>query len=150
MLKCFAAVLLAVELFATTFIQIPIGIMKREEMRSSYRDTVFSDIIGDSSNKDLSILWNYLPSGSRGTVAEIEDTSSVVYENTILIANQAQLLAIGSGQAVTDTDMDEDGFGTGDPVAYADGTPAVYSDSASYYLVNDIMIPRGGGIQSNV
>lgn len=55
MLKCMTAVLLAIELFAASFIQIPVGIVKKEQARSSYSDAVFDDVLGDSSNKDLSV-----------------------------------------------------------------------------------------------
>lgn len=62
---------------------------------------------------------------SHTTAAEIKEPPSVVYEDTIFITNLNQLLAIGSDQAVTDTDMTEDGFGRGKPLSYSDGTPAV-------------------------
>lgn len=125
MLKCMTAVLLAIELFAASFIQIPIGIVKKEQARSSYSDAVFGDVLGDSSNKDLSVQLHTQLAFSHTTAAEIKEPPSVVYEDTIFITNLNQLLAIGSDQAVTDTDMTEDGFGRGKPLSYSDGTPAV-------------------------
>ena len=58
MMKGMTAILLAIELFAVTFIQIPLGIVKEEQTSSSYHDTVFFGLPGDSSNKDLSVSFS--------------------------------------------------------------------------------------------
>ena len=69
--------------------------------------------------------------------------SALLIENNILIYNAAQLFAVGSDAAVTDADFSEDTFGTGEPVYAEDGTVAVYSSDAAYYLANDILLPYG-------
>lgn len=76
--------------------------------------------------------------------AEDVPAAEMLCENGIRLYHFMQLSAIGSDAVVTDADFSEDTFGTGEPVVYADGSPAVYSSIASYYIVNDILLPNGG------
>ena len=144
MIRGLTAFLLAIELFATTFIQIPIHLVKRGQQRSSYSDAIFSDLPGDSDNEDLSVTWLGTAAPSEEVLAVLAQASAVLCEDTILISNQTQLCAIGTDAPVTDADRTEGDFGTGEPLCFADGTPAVYRADASYYIVNDIPLPAGG------
>ena len=73
------------------------------------------------------------------TEAESKNVEDIFENGTIKIYNLKQLQAIGSGRTVTDGDMSEDTFGTGEEVV--DGEePVVYSVDAAYELMNEIRL----------
>lgn len=73
------------------------------------------------------------------TEAESKNVEDIFENGTIKIYNLKQIQAIGSGRTVTDGDMSEDTFGTGEEVA--DGEePVVYSADAAYELMNEIRL----------
>ena len=73
------------------------------------------------------------------TEAESKNVEDIFENGTIKIYNLKQLQAIGSERTVTDGDMSEDTFGTGEEVV--DGEePVVYSVDAAYELMNEIRL----------
>lgn len=69
-----------------------------------------------------------------------EESRAALFENgKIKIYNLKQLQAIGTGQAVTTEDMQEDTFGTGENIQ-ENGQIVAYSLEANYELVNEILL----------
>lgn len=70
---------------------------------------------------------------------EIDYSNKELYaDGKILIYNQQQLAAIGTGQIVHMNDKDGSAFGTGEVVLDEDGQNIAYSLDATYQLMNDI------------
>jgi hypothetical protein len=66
-----------------------------------------------------------------------------VYEDgAILIYHYQQLLLIGTGAALTDTDYLSDGVGGGEAILCDDGDVLTYGMDSRYRIVNDIALPR--------
>lgn len=70
--------------------------------------------------------------------------SEAYKDSTILISNYSQLLLIGTDAVLTSTDHNEEELGLGDPVYSDEETQVIYSYTANYMLVSDIVLPEGG------
>lgn len=73
---------------------------------------------------------------------EAEDPSCLWENGAVKIYNFKQLQAIGTGQNVRYADMDEQCFGTGEPLQ-VNGEDILYSSDSHYILMNDIPLPKG-------
>ena len=104
----------------------------------------------------VSMAYNIIPLGISVKAAETDissDTSVLsrldtqkekllLYENEVIrIFNYSQLLLIGTGRALTDSDGHEELIGTGSTV-YDNGKPITYSLDGKYEIAEDISIPR--------
>ena len=140
LIRKLTAVLLALVMAAAVFVELPRAAVIAEGLRSAYGADYFA-VGGDSS------ISNLMRGASGSAQAPVSDHRTegpaVLRGGRIRITNIKQLFAIGTGAAVTDADLDESTFGAGEPVCYEDGSAAVYSNEASYYIENDIPLEGG-------
>ena len=138
--KRLTAAFLALAMFCAVTTDLATAVTA-ERYNSLYDSSLFNSVPVDSNARELAIrrfLYNQ--------VSPIIKTHTSTAKNGLItgvrirISNLKQLLSIASGFSVTDADLDERAFSSGEQVFYDDGTPARYTKSADYYFANDIAL----------
>lgn len=137
-MKCIA-VFLAAWMAFTEFVPVTAYAqnIEAEKSHTASQEAVASDALPEQSNP----VHEQTSADQEETepAQQEEKTLLPVYQNqTILIYTYAQLLQIGSGAAVTDTDAEADQLDKGQAVMNEDGEPVTYSLDAQYTIVQDI------------
>lgn len=132
------AVLLAIAMFGTVATGFATAVTA-ERKNSLYDSGLFNSAISESPYRALASNLNIHSSNNSIIMPSVKQRrNELIVGGRIRIANLKQLLAVGSGFSVTDADLDEGSFSSGEQVYYDDGTPARYTASADYYILNDI------------
>ena len=102
----------------------------------------WDDAASETAEQGNDAVPRQVPDTTEENDTEAEDTRRSVYDNgVIFIYSYEQLMLIGSGEALTDTDDTADGLGRGETIAEGGGTVA-YAFDGTYRLACDIALPR--------
>ncbi|MBQ4428400.1 MAG: Cna B-type domain-containing protein [Clostridia bacterium] len=138
--KKLTAAFLALAMFCAVTTDLATAVTA-ERYNSLYDSSLFDAAIPESPYRELvSRIDSTNANNSIIASSDKKARSELLIGNRIRISNLKQLLAIGSGFSVTDADLNEGAFSSGEQVYYDDGTPARYTDSADYYIANDIAL----------
>lgn len=112
-----------------------------ERYNSLYDSSLFDAAISESPYRTILSRIDTTVSNNSIIASSVKNTrNDLLIGSRIRITNLKQLLAIGSGFSVTDADLNEGAFSSGEQVYYEDGTPARYTEFADYYIANDIAL----------